>query len=48
MHLYVLGPPVQSKKCVQVCMCGGGGIFSVSAGGGQNLLVYCVLGGHDL
>ena len=36
--------------CVQVCMCvwGGGGIFSVSAGGGQNLLVYCVLGGHDL
>ena len=85
MHLYVLGPPVQSKNlcmhvraytymygcectcgahmcacvyvcvhecmrvylCVQVCMCVGE-IFSVSVGGGQNLLVYCVLGGHDL
>ena len=31
--------------CVQVCMCVEE-IFSV--GGGQNLLVYCVLGGHDL
>ena len=31
--------------CVQVCMCVEG-IFS--AGGGQNLLVYCILGGHDL
>ena len=36
MHVYL---------CVQVCMCVEG-IFSV--GGGQNLLVYCVLGGHDL
>ena len=31
--------------CVQVCMCVEG-IFS--AGGVQNLLVYCALGGHDL
>ena len=34
--------------CASVYVWGGGGIFSVSAGGGQNLLVYCVLGGHDL
>ena len=33
--------------CASVYVCVGG-IFSVSAGGGQNLLVYCVLGGHDL
>ena len=33
-------------ECMRVYLCVQMWIFS--AGGGQNLLLYCVLGGHDL